>query len=176
MPLSSFGVPKADLNIQIDSGTIHPGDAFEARVELVPREDFHVRLGRVELVCVETCVQITRSQYGTHYSKKTHNWSHRERNYHGRQDRPQMGQYLDRRQVRPAAGRAAHAERYYCTENRARHRMGSHRISRRDQGEGHAPAAGIHRCQAVSATRLAASPSRICVQAQPVRSCSFAVP
>ena len=75
MPLSSFGVPKADLNIQIDSGTIHPGDAFEARVELVPREDFHVRLGRVELVCVETCVQITRSQYGTHYSKRTHNWS-----------------------------------------------------------------------------------------------------
>ena len=75
MPLSSFGIPKADLNIQISDSTLQPGDAFEARVELVPREDFHVRLGKVELVCVETCVQITRSQYGTHYSKKTHNWS-----------------------------------------------------------------------------------------------------
>ena len=75
MPLSSFGVPKADLNIQISDTTLQPGAEFEARVELVPREDFHVRLGKVELVCVENCVQITRSQYGTHYSKKTHNWS-----------------------------------------------------------------------------------------------------
>ena len=75
MPFSDFGRPKADLNIQISETTLQPGDAFEARVELVPREDFHVRLGKVELVRVETCVQITRSQYGTHYSKKTHNWS-----------------------------------------------------------------------------------------------------
>ena len=75
MPLSSFGVPKADLNIQLSDTKLQPGDAIEARVELVPREDFHVRLGKVELVCVETCVQITRSQYGTHYSKKTHNRS-----------------------------------------------------------------------------------------------------
>ena len=75
MPLSSFGIPKADLNIQISDTTLQPGAEIEARVELVPREDFHVRLGKVELVCVESCVQITRSQYGTHYSKKTHNWS-----------------------------------------------------------------------------------------------------
>ena len=75
MPLSSFGIPKADLNIQISDTTLHPGAEVEARVELVPREDFHVRLGKVELVCVETCVQTTRSQYGVHYSKKTHNWS-----------------------------------------------------------------------------------------------------
>ena len=27
---------------------------------------------KVELVCVETCVQTTRSQYGVHYSKRTH--------------------------------------------------------------------------------------------------------
>ena len=72
MPFSEFGRPKADLNIQINSGTIHPGDELEARVELLPREDFHVRLGKVELVCVETCVQTTRSQYGVHYSKRTH--------------------------------------------------------------------------------------------------------
>ena len=72
MPFSEFGRPKADLNIQIDNSTIHPGDELEARVELLPREDFHVRLGKVELVCVETCVQTTRSQYGVHYSKRTH--------------------------------------------------------------------------------------------------------
>ena len=72
MPLSEFGRPKADLNIQINNSTIHPGDELEARVELLPREDFHVRLGKVELVCVETCVQTTRSQYGVHYSKRTH--------------------------------------------------------------------------------------------------------
>ena len=72
MPFSEFGRPKADLNIQISETTLHPGAEFEARVELVPREDFHVRLGKVELVCVETCVQTTRSQYGVHYSKRTH--------------------------------------------------------------------------------------------------------
>ncbi|MXY22319.1 MAG: hypothetical protein F4Y49_13420 [Dehalococcoidia bacterium] len=72
MPFSDFGRPKADLNIRVSGNTLRPGDAVEARVELMPREDFHVRLGRVELVRVETCVQITRSQYGTHYSKKTH--------------------------------------------------------------------------------------------------------
>ena len=72
MPFSEFGRPKADLNIQISETTLHPGDEFEARVKLVPREDFHVRLGKVELVCLETCVQTTRSQYGVHYSKRTH--------------------------------------------------------------------------------------------------------
>ena len=50
MPFSEFGRPKADLNIQINNSTIHPGDELEARVELLPREDFHVRLGKVELV------------------------------------------------------------------------------------------------------------------------------
>ena len=76
MPFSEFGRPKADLNIQISETTLHPGAAeFEARVELVPRdpETLHVRLlGKVELVCLETCVQTTRSQYGVHYSKRTH--------------------------------------------------------------------------------------------------------
>ena len=72
MPFSDFGILKADLNIQISETTLHPGAEFEARVELVPREDFHVRLGKIELVCVETCVQTTRTQYGVHYSKRTH--------------------------------------------------------------------------------------------------------
>ena len=75
MPFSEFGRPKADLNIRVSGNTFRPGDEVEARVELMPREDFHVRLGKVELVRVETCVQITRSQYGTHYSAKTHDTS-----------------------------------------------------------------------------------------------------
>ena len=61
MPFSDFGRPKAELNIQISETTLHPGAEFRARVELVPREDFHVRLGMVELVCLETCVSSRRS-------------------------------------------------------------------------------------------------------------------
>ena len=72
MPFSDFGRPKVDVNIRVSGNEFQPGDGVEARVELMPRDDFHVRLGKVELVCVETCVQITRSQYGTHYSRKTH--------------------------------------------------------------------------------------------------------
>ena len=75
MPFSDFGRPKADLDVRVSGNTLRPGDEVEARVELMPREDFHVRLGKVELVRVETCVQITRSQYGTHYSTKTHDTS-----------------------------------------------------------------------------------------------------
>ena len=73
MPFSSgFGRPKTDLNIRVSSNTLQPGDEVEARVELLPREDFHVRLGKAELVRVETCVETVRSQYGTSYHKKTH--------------------------------------------------------------------------------------------------------
>ena len=72
MVFSGFGRPKADLSVRVDRDPARPGDVVEARVEILPREDFHARLGKVELVRVETCVQITRSQYGTHYSEKTH--------------------------------------------------------------------------------------------------------
>lgn len=75
MPFSDFGRPKVALNIRVSGNTLRPGDEVEARVELLPREDFHVRLGKAELVRVETCVQITRSQYGTHYSEKAHDTS-----------------------------------------------------------------------------------------------------
>ena len=75
MPFSDFGRPKADINVRVSGNEFQPGDEVEARVELMPREDFHVRLGKVELVRVETCVQITRSQYGTHYSRKTRDTS-----------------------------------------------------------------------------------------------------
>ncbi len=72
MLFSEFGRPKTDLNIRLDKDRLLPGDELEARFELLPREDFHVRLGKLELVRVETCVQITRSQYGPHYSKKVY--------------------------------------------------------------------------------------------------------
>ena len=72
MPFSEFGRPKADLNIRLDKTALQAGDELKARVELVPKEDFHVRLGKVELVCVETNVQTVRSQYGMSYHKKTH--------------------------------------------------------------------------------------------------------
>ncbi len=72
MVFSGFGRPKVDLSVRVDRDPVRPGDVVEARVELLPREDFHARSGKVELVRVETCVQITRSQYGTHYSEKSH--------------------------------------------------------------------------------------------------------
>ncbi len=72
MPFSEFGRPKADLNIRLDKTALQAGDELKARVELVPKEDFHVRLGKVELVCVETNVQTVRSQYGVSYHKKIH--------------------------------------------------------------------------------------------------------
>ena len=72
MPFSEFGRPKADLNIRVSRGTLEPGDELDARVELLPREDFHVRLGKVELVRLETYIQTVRHQYGVSYHKRTH--------------------------------------------------------------------------------------------------------
>ena len=64
MPFSEFGRPKADFNVRVSGDALQPGDDLEARVELLPREDFHVRLGKVELVRLETYVQTVRHQYG----------------------------------------------------------------------------------------------------------------
>ncbi len=72
MPFSEFGRPKADLSIRVSRDTLQPGDELETRVELLPREDFHVRLGKVELARVETYVQTERHQYGVSYHKRTH--------------------------------------------------------------------------------------------------------
>ena len=72
MPFSEFGRPKADLNIRVSGDILQPGDEVEARVELLPREDFHVRIGKVELVQLEDYVQTVRHQYGVSYHKRTH--------------------------------------------------------------------------------------------------------
>ena len=72
MPFSEFGRPKADFNIRMSGDTLEPGDELAARVALLPREDFHVRMGKVELVRLETYIQTVRHQYGVSYHKRTH--------------------------------------------------------------------------------------------------------
>jgi hypothetical protein len=69
--LSRFRRPGADLRIQLDRAELRGGDELEARVDLLPKSSFHIRHGIVELICTETYVQKTSSQYGTHYQKKT---------------------------------------------------------------------------------------------------------
>ena len=69
--LSRFRRPEADLRVLLSNTVLHAGDELNARVELVPKSSFLVREGRVELICTETYVQKTSSQYGTHYQKKT---------------------------------------------------------------------------------------------------------
>ena len=69
--LSRFRRPEADLRIHVDKTVLNPGDGLEVRVDLVPRSSFDVRNGRLELICAETYVQKTSSQYGTHYQRKT---------------------------------------------------------------------------------------------------------
>ena len=69
--LSRFRRPDADLSIHVDKAELHPGEELEARVVLVPKSDFRIRHGTVELVCTETYVQKTSSQYGTYYNRKT---------------------------------------------------------------------------------------------------------
>ena len=69
--LSRFRRPEADLRVQTDKTTLHLGDELEARVVLVPKGDFHVRHGKVELTCTESYVQRVSSQYGTSYHRRT---------------------------------------------------------------------------------------------------------
>jgi hypothetical protein len=69
--LSRFRRPEADLQVQTDKTVLHAGDELEARVTLVPKGDFHVRHGKVELVCTESYVQRVSSQYGTSYHRRT---------------------------------------------------------------------------------------------------------
>ena len=68
--VSRFRRPRADLSIQVDRTELQPGEELEARVVLLPESDFRVRTGTIALVCTETYVQKTSSQYGTHYSRK----------------------------------------------------------------------------------------------------------
>ena len=69
---SLFRRPGADLQIEMDKTVLQAGDELSARVTLVPKQDFDVRQGKVELICTETYVLMTSSQYGQHYHRKTH--------------------------------------------------------------------------------------------------------
>ena len=68
--LSLFRRPGADLQIEVDKTVVQVGDDLSARVTLVPKQDFDVRQGKVELICTETYVQMTSSQYGQHYHRR----------------------------------------------------------------------------------------------------------
>ena len=63
--------PDVDVQIHVNKSAFHAGDELDARVALAPKVDFHVRSGRVELVCTETWVQRVDSQYGSSYHRKT---------------------------------------------------------------------------------------------------------
>ena len=66
-----FRRPDVDVQINVNKSAFHAGDELDARVALLPKGDFHVRSGRVELVCTETWVQRVDSQYGSSYHRKT---------------------------------------------------------------------------------------------------------
>ena len=63
--------PDVDVQISVNKSDFHAGDRLDARVALLPKGDFRVRNGRVELVCIETWVQRIDSQYGPSYHRKT---------------------------------------------------------------------------------------------------------
>ena len=69
--LSRFRRPGADLRVHVNKTVLNPGDELEARVSLAPKAGFHVRHGKVELVCTETYVQMVSGQYGPSYDKRT---------------------------------------------------------------------------------------------------------
>ncbi len=62
--------PDVDVQIHVNKSVFHAGDELDARVALLPKGDFHVRSGRVELVCTETWVQRVDSQYGSSHHRK----------------------------------------------------------------------------------------------------------
>ena len=66
-----FRRPDVDVQISVNKSDLHAGDELDARVALLPKGDFRVRHGRVELVCTETWVQRVDSQYGSSYHRKT---------------------------------------------------------------------------------------------------------
>ena len=66
-----FRRPDVDVQISVNKSELRAGDELDARVALLPKGDFRVRHGRVELVCIETWVQRIDSQYGPSYHRKT---------------------------------------------------------------------------------------------------------
>ena len=105
--LSRFRRPEADLRVLLTRTVLHAGDELNARVELVPKSSFLVREGRVELICTETYVQKTSSQYGTHYTEENSDQSQGRGNFFGQWDPHEWGEVFDRLETGRAGGRTA---------------------------------------------------------------------
>ena len=73
MIFSRFRRPNAELRVELSKRVAQPGDEIEARVSLIPKSNFHVREGRVELVMLDTYIQRIQNQYGASYHKRTNN-------------------------------------------------------------------------------------------------------
>lgn len=71
MVFSRFRRPNAELRVELSKRVALPGDEIEARVSLIPKSDFHVREGKVELVMMDTYIQRVQNQYGASYHKRT---------------------------------------------------------------------------------------------------------
>lgn len=62
---------KADVKVWVDKTSLQPGDELQVRVELIPKTDFYVRSGKVELLYVESYVDRVSDRHGTSYYKMT---------------------------------------------------------------------------------------------------------
>ena len=51
------------LNLEVNQGPFCPGDRIDIRIFLVPNESYHVRWGRLALVCTEVSYHSTESGY-----------------------------------------------------------------------------------------------------------------
>ena len=71
MVFSRFRRPNAELRVEVNKSVIEPGDEIEARVSLIPKSNFEVREGKVELVMLDTYIQRIQNQYGASYHKRT---------------------------------------------------------------------------------------------------------
>ncbi|MDE0267931.1 MAG: hypothetical protein OXI96_02690 [Acidimicrobiaceae bacterium] len=62
---------KVDVKVWVDKTSLQPGDGLQVRVELLPKTDFYVRRGKVELLCVESYVDKVSGRHGSSYHKRT---------------------------------------------------------------------------------------------------------
>ena len=73
MVFSRFRRPNAELRVELSKRIAQPGDEIEVRVSLIPKGNFNVREGKVELVMLDTYIQRIQNQYGASYHKRTNN-------------------------------------------------------------------------------------------------------
>lgn len=82
---------KADVKVWVDKTSLQPGDGLQIRVELIPKTDFHVRSGKVELLYVESYVERVSSRHGTNYYKRTDTVTVAEETFMGNTDVTPVG-------------------------------------------------------------------------------------